>query len=675
MAVTDQTPIGGAVGNGVTTVFPFAYYIGDEADLVVQRDGVNATLNVDYVVSGAGNPSGGQIAFVTAPANGVKVTHFRNTSLTRAADYQDGGDLQARTVNLDFDRLWLALQEIFSGGKGAPTALRVPQGETVPALPKASDRALKMLVFDSSGNPVVAVTPTGTAADVLAQLLDSNNATKGSGLSGHGGQLGYAAGTAGAALNSVIRVADQPYLAACDGVVDDTAAIQAAVTWAAQQFDADWFSVTTYTRPRVVKLGRTHKVTSKILVPRGVVIDMSDTTIIGNGSNQVFETAYFNAGVLTTNIGTAPETHRIQYTRFIGGRFVNCGKVFNLYNFNEGCEVKGAAFMNCVQALVAERAFYAEFSNLTSRGSAGSSTAWCFDFGFFVNVERIIGITVVDRINPMRFQGAVNGQRLDVAVENCTNGIAFTGEVNPVYIGAGTYIESISNIGIDMTAASAHRAVEINGVFFNNVGTAIKGVQMVGGEIGPNNFYTACTKHVDVQDVDSFITVNIPPKPITSSGSLLPTKPSEYDLGTTVRAVYPQVVTSSVDGTAQARCEVLVDHFAPLPWFGRSGRVSGKILWADMALVNTGGSNYNVVITTRIAYEVDVALFFSFTVVDNIGTYKLCGNAAGPTVYASSLAGKTVAIDADGNGYVRFTLSSFSHPSGSISATGAVRMQ
>lgn len=184
MAVTEQTPIGDAVGNGVTTVFPFSYYIGDEADLVVQRDGVNATLNVDYVVSGAGNPSGGQIAFVTAPANGVKVTHFRDTSLTRATDYQDGGDLQARTVNLDFDRLWLALQEIFSGGKGAPTAIRVPPGETVPALPKASDRALMSLVFDSLGNPVAAVPASGSAADVLVQLLNTSDATKGTALLG-----------------------------------------------------------------------------------------------------------------------------------------------------------------------------------------------------------------------------------------------------------------------------------------------------------------------------------------------------------------------------------------------------------------------------------------------------------------------------------------------------------
>lgn len=184
MAVTDQTPIGGGVGNGVTTVFPFVYYIGDEADLVVQRDGVNATLNVDYVVLGAGNPSGGQIVFVTAPANGVKVTHFRDTALTRSTDYQDGGDLSASTLNLDFDRTWLALQEIFSGGKGTPTSLRVPAGEVVDALPKASERADMALAFDSTGRPIAVVPVSGSAADVLIQLASSSDVSKGDALIG-----------------------------------------------------------------------------------------------------------------------------------------------------------------------------------------------------------------------------------------------------------------------------------------------------------------------------------------------------------------------------------------------------------------------------------------------------------------------------------------------------------
>lgn len=227
MAVTDQNPIGGAVGNGVTTVFPFGYYIGNEADLVVQRDGVNATLNVDYVVAGAGNPSGGQIAFVTAPANGVKVAHFRNTTLTRATDYQDGGDLPARTVNLDFDRLWLALQEIFSGGKGAPTALRVPVGEVVDALPKASERANMSLVFDSTGRPIAAVPVSGSAADVLIQLASTSDVSKGDALLGVKQPLsGAVARTQHQKNQEFVSVLD--FGAVGNGVANDLAALNLA---------------------------------------------------------------------------------------------------------------------------------------------------------------------------------------------------------------------------------------------------------------------------------------------------------------------------------------------------------------------------------------------------------------------------------------------------------------
>ena len=64
----------------------------------------------------------------------------------------------------------------------------------------------------------------------LADLASKIDAAKGSGLSGHGGNLNYAVGTIGAVLNHVcINVRMFPWLATGDGVTDDTAAIQAAI--------------------------------------------------------------------------------------------------------------------------------------------------------------------------------------------------------------------------------------------------------------------------------------------------------------------------------------------------------------------------------------------------------------------------------------------------------------
>ncbi|OWQ92039.1 hypothetical protein CDN99_06685 [Roseateles aquatilis] len=261
MPVTEQTPIGSAVGNGVATVFPFDYYVSQAADLVVQIDGVPKVLNVDYTVSGIGNQQGGQIAFAVAPGVATSVTHFRDTSLDRSIDYQTTGDLFANTLDFDVDRLWLALQEIYSGGKGAPTAIRVPPGETVPPLPKATDRANRVIGFDSNGNPI-AVLPTGGDATSLAiDLASSNSAAKGAGQIGFAYALAYGAGTlgrwlkdlaqsagssfigfirggVGAVLRTVQdvlreRVSVKDYGAVGNGVANDAAAFQAAATYAA----------------------------------------------------------------------------------------------------------------------------------------------------------------------------------------------------------------------------------------------------------------------------------------------------------------------------------------------------------------------------------------------------------------------------------------------------------
>lgn len=222
MAVSAQTPIGLATGNGVTTVFPFTYYVGAAADLVVQitAGGVTTTktLGADYSISGAGNPSGGAITFTAAPAVGALVTHYRDTQLTRSTDYQSAGDLLAPVINLDFDRIWLALQEIFSGGKGAPTALRVPNGETVAALPPAADRASRILAFDGAGNPYMLVgVDASSAAALQLDLANTSSLSKGDAMLGVKKGLTGALATTQHALNEG-RMVD---LVADFGLVND----------------------------------------------------------------------------------------------------------------------------------------------------------------------------------------------------------------------------------------------------------------------------------------------------------------------------------------------------------------------------------------------------------------------------------------------------------------------
>lgn len=207
MSVTEQDPISISVANGATTFFNYGFYAAQAADLVVQFDGVQKTLNVDYLVSVVGQQSGGTIVTTTPPANGVVVTIYRDTKLERLSDFQTAGDLTADALDLEQDRIWLALQEFAGGGKGNQTALRVPSGETVNPFPPASVRAGRIVAFDSNGNPIGIIPTPGDASALALDLLSTNAGAKGAGQVGFNESLTYPAGTVGEKLKNGVNIA------------------------------------------------------------------------------------------------------------------------------------------------------------------------------------------------------------------------------------------------------------------------------------------------------------------------------------------------------------------------------------------------------------------------------------------------------------------------------------
>ncbi|MHB3430573.1 phage tail fiber domain-containing protein, partial [Klebsiella pneumoniae] len=111
MSVPNQTPYNIYTSNGLTTVFAYEFYLISASDIQVTINGNEVTSG--YTVTGVGNTGGGEVTFITAPANGATVILERVTPTYRLTDYQDNGDLLADTVNKDFDRLWMAIQRAF----------------------------------------------------------------------------------------------------------------------------------------------------------------------------------------------------------------------------------------------------------------------------------------------------------------------------------------------------------------------------------------------------------------------------------------------------------------------------------------------------------------------------------------------------------------------------------
>lgn len=197
MSVTNQTPLNSFSANGSTTVFNFSFRILDPYDLAVLIDDVPKTIGIDYSVSGVGESAGGSVSLFSAPASGAVVTIYRNTVPKRDTDYQYNGDLRAVTVNADFDRLWLALQE---RDLDARRALRVQVGNTtdqeIHASPSA--RARKAVVFDDYGNATVS---DDDYNDQLANVTAQAAATANSAAQAAGSAV-LAAGHAGSALDA-----------------------------------------------------------------------------------------------------------------------------------------------------------------------------------------------------------------------------------------------------------------------------------------------------------------------------------------------------------------------------------------------------------------------------------------------------------------------------------------
>jgi microcystin-dependent protein len=153
--------------DGVQRVFAFDFAVFRPEDIEIGIDG--SVLSGGYTVA-IGSAGSGAVTLDAAPPDGAAVVVQRRLLLRRETDFQEGGELRAKTLNDELDFQTAALQQVATA---VARSLHLPDEDPDDAatrLPRAELRARKALVFDDAGNPAVSA---DMYADQAARAADS----------------------------------------------------------------------------------------------------------------------------------------------------------------------------------------------------------------------------------------------------------------------------------------------------------------------------------------------------------------------------------------------------------------------------------------------------------------------------------------------------------------------
>lgn len=161
--------------------------------------------------------------------------------------------------------------------------------------------------------------------------------------------------------------------AKCNGVADDTAAIQSAIT------EANGAMIKLKLPKKSVV-----KVMGTILVPGGVSIDLNHSIIEGNGShsvvgtNTIFESAYWDAGELKSNwsvpAGSVGSIGLVPDLRIYGGRIRFAQTAIRMYQMIYGSSVKDLRITACGFPVIIKDSFYGTFEEIAAMSPPASVT-------------------------------------------------------------------------------------------------------------------------------------------------------------------------------------------------------------------------------------------------------------------------------------------------------------
>lgn len=223
VGVDDELRIREYPGDDTATPRAYGFRILDVDDLRVTRVEANGSETVlvrgtDYTVSGAGNPTGGDVTPLAPIVTGTIWRIEGDMALDQPTDYTAGDEFPAESHERGLDRSMIAHQEARRDlNDTAARSWLVPRGETGGTLPAQADRVGKYQAWDADGKPVAA-SGTGADGDLRGDLGENADA-------GGAALVGYK-GRSVAATFGILEVVQRP---AMEGIFSSAADQRAAL--------------------------------------------------------------------------------------------------------------------------------------------------------------------------------------------------------------------------------------------------------------------------------------------------------------------------------------------------------------------------------------------------------------------------------------------------------------
>jgi len=150
--VNDRREMLVATGGQQLFTFDFPIYNSDELSVFMWREGYpyQLTYPLEYSVTGAGEQGGGVVTLNTPTLTGDIIIICSAQAYARATRFTEGGDLPAASINAEYNRIIIMLQQLLLQ---ISQTLRLPVSDptNVPLLAKPA-RNNRLVGFDSKGD-------------------------------------------------------------------------------------------------------------------------------------------------------------------------------------------------------------------------------------------------------------------------------------------------------------------------------------------------------------------------------------------------------------------------------------------------------------------------------------------------------------------------------------------